>query len=85
MQFSLQSLGFMEFLQGSLTKFHGIKYINLIYIYLLLLLYNSSILDMEGCPRGVMVKAMDCGNRVSEFVLQSRYYFHFGQIPLAKV
>ena len=26
----------------------------------------------KGCPRGVMVKAMD-----REFVLQSRYYVHF--------
>ena len=26
------------------------------------------------CPRGVMVKAMDCGIVVREFVLQSRYY-----------
>ena len=30
-----------------------------------------------GCPRGVMVKAMDCGIVVSEFVLQLRYYVHF--------
>ena len=30
-----------------------------------------------GCPRGVMVKTMDCGIVVSEFVLQSRYYDHF--------
>ena len=30
-----------------------------------------------GCPRGVMVKAMDCGIVVSEFVFQSRYYVHF--------
>ena len=29
------------------------------------------------CPRGVMVKAMDCGILVREFVLQSRYYVHF--------
>ena len=29
------------------------------------------------CPRGVMVKAMDCGIVVSEFVLQSRYYVQF--------
>ena len=28
-------------------------------------------------PRGVMVKAMDCGIVVSEFVLQSRFYVHF--------
>ncbi len=27
----------------------------------------------RGCPRGVMVKAMDCGIVVSEFELQSRY------------
>ena len=31
------------------TKFHGIKYINLIYIYLLLL-YDSSILDIKHSP-----------------------------------
>ena len=30
-----------------------------------------------GCPRGVMVKAMDCGIVVREFVQ--------GQIPLGKV
>ena len=30
-----------------------------------------------GCPRGVMVKAMDCGIVVSEFILQSCYYVHF--------
>ena len=42
-----------------------------------------------GCPRGVMVKAMDCGIVVREFVLQSCYYVHFrantigkGMIPL---
>ena len=29
-----------------------------------------------GCPRGVMVKAMDCRIVVREFVLQSRYYVH---------
>ena len=28
-----------------------------------------------GGPRGVMVKAMDCGIVVREFVLQSRYHF----------
>ena len=29
-----------------------------------------------GRPRGVMVKAKDCGIVVSQFVLQSRYYGH---------
>ena len=37
-----------------------------------------------GCPRGVMVKAMDCGIVVHEFVLQSRYYFHFRANTLGK-
>ena len=37
-----------------------------------------------GCPRGVMVKAMDCGIVVSEFVLQSRYYIHFRANTLGK-
>ena len=29
--------------------------------------------SIRGCPRGVMVKAMDCGILVTEFVLQSSY------------
>ena len=33
---------------------------------------------------GVMVKAMDCGIVVREFVLQSRYYVHFRANTLAK-
>ena len=37
-----------------------------------------------GGPRGVMVKAMDCGIVVSEFVLQSRYYVHFRTNTLGK-
>ena len=35
-------------------------------------------------PRGVMVKATDCGIVVSEFVLQSRYYVHFRANTLGK-
>ena len=31
----------------------------------------------EWGPRGVMVKAMDCGIVVSEFILKSCYYVHF--------
>ena len=38
----------------------------------------------ENCPRGVMVKAMDCGIVVREFVLQSRYYVHFRANTLGK-
>ena len=37
-----------------------------------------------GCPRGVMVKAMDSGIVVSEFVLQSCYYVHFRANTLGK-
>ena len=39
---------------------------------------------IRGCPRGVMVKAMDCGIVVSEFVLKSRYYVHFRANTLGK-
>ena len=38
----------------------------------------------SGCPRGVMVKAMDCGIVVSLFVLQVRYYIHFQANTLGK-
>ena len=37
-----------------------------------------------GCPRDVMVKAMDYGNVGSEFVLKSRYYVHFRANTLGK-
>ena len=37
-----------------------------------------------GGPVGVMVKAMDCGIVVSEFVLESRYYVHFRANTLGK-
>ena len=41
-------------------------------------------LHWGGCPRGVMVKAMDCGIVVSESVLQLRYYVHFRTNTLGK-
>ena len=41
-------------------------------------------IHFRGCSRGVMVKAMDCGIVVSEFVLQSRYYIHFRANTLGK-
>ena len=37
-----------------------------------------------GYHRGVMVKAMDGGNVVNEFVLQWRYYVHFRTNTLGK-
>ena len=36
------------------------------------------------CPRGVMVKAMECGIIESEFELQSCYYVHFRTNTLGK-
>ena len=42
------------------------------------------ILLKKLCPRGVMVKAMDCGTVVSEFEFQSRYYVHFPANTLGK-
>ena len=47
------------------------------------MLYKVSMMQ-KGCPRGVMVKAMDCGIIVSEFVLQLRYYVHFQANTLGK-
>ena len=38
----------------------------------------------RGCPRGVMVKAMDCGIVVCKFVIQSRYNVHFRANTLGK-
>ena len=52
------------------------------------LLHNSLLTTFYtyswGCPRGVMVKAMNCGIVVREFVLQSRYYVHFRANTLGK-
>ena len=39
---------------------------------------------LRECPRGVMVKAMNCGVVVSGFVLQSRYYVYFRANTLRK-
>ena len=44
----------------------------------------GSVQMIRECPRGVMVKAMDCGIVVREFVLQSRYYVHFRANTLRK-
>ena len=41
-------------------------------------------LDFQMCPRGVMVKAVNCGIVVREFVLQSHYYVHFRANTLVK-
>ena len=51
----------------------------------LIFLHNTLRITLpRGCPRGVMVKALDCGIVVSEFVLQSRYYVHIRANTLGK-
>ena len=45
---------------------------------------HDESINNRGCPRGVMVKAMDCGIVVREFELQSRYYAHFRANTLGK-
>ena len=40
--------------------------------------------DFVECPRGVMVKAIDCRIIVSEFEFQSCYYVHFRTNTLGK-
>ena len=54
-------------------------------LWFIMLLPPSVIsLSLRGCPRGVMVKAMDSGIIVREFVLQSRHYVHFRVNTLEK-
>ena len=54
--------------------------------HLFIKVYLSPFILERGwrCPCGVMVKAMDCGIVVSEFVLQLRYYVHFRANTLGK-
>ena len=46
--------------------------------------HQSMSVPWDGCPRGVMVKVMNCGIVIREFVLQSRYYVHFRANTLGK-
>ena len=49
------------------------------------MLYDENFTpNISGCPRGIMVKALDCGIVVSEFELQSRYYVQFRTDTLGK-
>ena len=64
------------------NPFYTLKYINYIISkkHLVDRFLNKSELNfqtLEWFPRGVVVKAMDCGIVVREFVLQSRDYIHF--------
>ena len=64
---------------------------NLVVIICTTFLFNENTLLIikiqsinRGCPRGVMVKALDCGIVVREFLLQSLYYDHFRANTLGK-
>ena len=57
-------------------------YTNLYYFAPINQSINLSLI--RGCPRGVMVKAMDFGIVVCEFEIQSRYHVHFRRITLGK-
>ena len=46
--------------------------------------YKSSSVTLRGCRGGVMVKTMDGGIVVREFVLQWRYYVHFRANTIGK-
>ena len=39
--------------------------------------FTNPSTHVGGYPCGVMVKVMNCGIVVSEFIIQSRYYIHF--------
>ena len=54
------------------------------YFFFLSQSYFQGMALQGGYPRGVMVKAMDCGIVVRGFVLQSRYYVHFLANTLGK-
>ena len=80
-QFSFFSLSLFMSLELSLSIYLSIYVSSYQSFYLLVsfLVYSGA-----GCPRGVMVKAMDCGIVVREFVLQLRYYVHFRANTLGK-
>ena len=51
---------------------------------IVLMYFELKETKLRVCPRGVIVKAMDSGIVVSEFVLQSRYYVHFRTNTIGK-
>ena len=57
---------------------------NMMMMIVYILVHVCCVQLIEGCPRGVMVKAMECGIVVSDFILQSHYYDHFQANTLGK-
>ena len=76
--------GFGLFCLGNTGSNLGPDKISLISGFLVSGFTLYSVPLLRGCPRGVMVKAMNCGIVVREFVLQSRYYVHFRANTLGK-
>ena len=68
----------------SINPFSSLSLIIYIFYHLSSFARAHTHTHMVGCPRSVMVKAMDCGIVVREFVLQSRYYVHFRANTLGK-
>ena len=52
--------------------------------YLLPVILREGRINLSVAKKKKMVKAMDCGIVVREFVLQSRYYVHFRTNILGK-
>ena len=68
------------------TQYHLLVSSSLLNLYQRCLFHYLVFVNSSkgGGPHGVMVKAMDCGIIVSEFVLQLRYYVHFRANTLGK-
>ena len=63
-RYSQKSQRFFDSVFSIFDSFYGIKYINLIYIYLLLL-YNSSILDIEHSPYHIALGSIQTQKLIS--------------------
>ena len=90
------TLLFVDFYQA-FVAIHGWKMVSILLAYappketveVIMMLnknMNVKVCSSYGgvCLRGVMVKAVDCGIVVSEFVFQSCYYVHFRANTLGK-
>ena len=77
-------LGYVRFLKNSIIEIEFTENKDISWCITLSCLFTIITLKTRGCPRCVMVKAMNCGIVVREFVLQSRYYVHFRANTLGK-
>ena len=68
----------------SITESHAFLLKKIFSVYVAFNFNVGRLHGIGGCPRGVMVKAMDCEIVESEFELQSHYYVHFQTNTLGK-